>query len=408
MRGFGSIKELFVSRFCFWKEILSLMILIVSLYGIGHAENTLSYYKGVYDTEYTENKNDWDWIATCGTGNCYYNFHSVLDATVSMYEATGDTTYLARVLEWGSIMVDKATVTDNHGYKNWEGTLMTSYSSTPIASQLEDFQGSVELSRLVRIIWDDPTLKAAYWSPKGQKIYNFMVNNIIEKWLTNRGSNFDSDFDITQNPKQLDDKPVMCLRIINNLYHIGGNSTYGSKVTLWASKFRERITSYSGHPAVLIWDLGREALREGEYAGPDTAHGMRYPTAIIDMYRDGNSFTLSDVQGLAKLLTSVIWDQSTSSPRFTNYISGYNGTFRSADLWANGLIYAGWVNLGRYNETAQQVGHNTLVAILAGVRNPSLDAMNSYLGKAGLAANLAKNLLGQQKDTVPPAAPKLY
>ena len=69
---------------------------------------------------------------------------------------------------------------------------------------------------------------------------------------------------------------------------------------------------------------------------PDTAHANRFPLAVIDLYRAGIVFDREDIQGLADLLTKVIWNQSLSDPRFTNFIDGSNGPYRNRGPWNNG------------------------------------------------------------------------
>jgi hypothetical protein len=79
----------------------------------------------------------------------------------------------------------------------------------------------------------------------------------------------------------------------------------------------------------------------------DTSHGNRMPYMPVDVYAAGMKIDKTHLSGLSNLLTRVIWDQSLSSPSFTNYISGDNSDFAGRPAWGNGLIYAGWITLGR-------------------------------------------------------------
>src|SRR5262249_7610084 len=150
----------------------------------------------------------------------------------------------------------------------------------------------------------------------------------------------------------------MLIRILINLQEAGGPSTYLTLATQLATGFRNRLQSFTG--SSLIWDLGH-GTEPGHSL--DTAHANRVPYMVVDFVRAQVVLTAAQRTGIANLLGAVIWDQSLSSPRFTNYIDGNNDPFLSRPAWNNGLIYIGWVELGSFDRRVQSIGEATLNAI---------------------------------------------
>jgi hypothetical protein len=359
---------------------------------------TVSYYQAVYDAEYQKNQTSLDAMAASGDGNTYYTFQYAFGGTLSMYEATSDPKYLERALTWAETMVSKATIMDNNGNRNWPGPWLSPYSATPIAYQLYDLQGSTELARLARIIVMDPLLKNSY-SSQAIAVYTFVRDQILNKHLfTRRGLHWFQD-EVVHTSRNMNDKAALMIRILRDVYlasaSLGSvdNSTYNYPDILveLATGFKGRFQPYQGG---LIWDKGL-----GDY-GPippndvttyiDTSHANRYTFALVDLYDAGIVFTKDDVAGVSALLTNVIWSQSLTDPRFTNFIDGTNYPALNKTEWGLGQIYSGWVVLAAYNTQVRIVAGATLKAILAGTSNPSLDYMNNMHGRMALSGHLAK------------------
>jgi hypothetical protein len=169
-----------------------------------------------------------------------------------------------------------------------------------------------------------------------------------------------------------------------DLYLIDGNPAYAALASDLLDAFIQRLDPYNN--SSLIWDLGVSST------GYDTSHGNRMPYMAVDAYVAGMKIDKTHLSGLSNLLTRVIWDQSLSSPRFTNYISGDNSDFAGRSAWGNGLIYAGWITLGAYDPNVQKVAEAVLAAVSAGVRNPSLDYMSTVYGKIALAGFVTRNM----------------
>ncbi|MDE2060648.1 MAG: hypothetical protein KGJ27_13155, partial [candidate division NC10 bacterium] len=281
---------------------------------------------------------------------------------------------------------------------NWSGPWSSPYSTTPIAYQLDDLQGSTELARLANIILTNPTLKSSYGS-RGTAIYTFVRDQILNKHLFTRGGLHWFRDEVVHTTRNMNDKAALLIRVLRDVYltsaSLGSadNSTYNYPDILieLAQGFKGRFQPYQGG---LIWDKGL-----GNY-GPippndpttfmDTSHANRFLFALVDLYEAGIVFTKDDVVGVSALLTNVIWNQSLADPRFTNFIDGTNYPALNKTEWGLGQIYSGWVVLAEFDSQVLQVADATLKTMLAGVANPSLDSIDNLHGRIALSGHLAK------------------
>jgi hypothetical protein len=351
----------------------------------------LSFYQNAYDQVYAENLDYFNSMAASGDTtieNTYYTFQYVLAPTLSMFEATGEAKYLEQALTWAETMVSKAIIIDVNGNRNWSGPWQSPHTDTPISYLLNDLQGSTELARLVRIVLTDPNLKNQY-GDRAQVIYAFVRDEIVEKNLWVRGgmSWFINVACVVEEGKPTNDKVVLLLRILSDLLQVDANPKYGDLAQQLAECFKGRFTSYQGG---MIWDLG---IGYDGNPSEDTSHANRHPWAVIELYQADLVFTREYVDGLANLLLGVIWNGSLDDPMFTNFIDGSNDEVFGREPWNNGLIYAGWVMLGQFNQEVQEVCDAVLDAILAGKNNPSLSYNRTIYGKLSLAGHLARNLV---------------
>jgi hypothetical protein len=347
------------------------------------AAESCTRYQSAFDTIHSANASWMNSQAASGRGPTYYSFSYILGGTLAMFEGTRDTKYLERMLGWAEKMAVAAKIVDDHGKKNWSGTWTSSWADAQIAHMLEDLQGSSELARLARIVLSDTQLRAQYGT-RAQLTYRFVKDHIVDKWLYSRNSAswFRS---VARNTSYFySDKVAILVRLLLDLYEIDGNAKYASLASELLDAFRDRLDPYKN--SSLIWDLPvpGKAL--------DTAHANRIPYMLVDAYAAGVEITSIEIKGLSNLLTGVIWDRSTTSPRFTNYIDGDNSSYAGRPAWGNGAIYLGWVTLGAYDSRVQQVARAVLDAILAGVRNPSLDYMSSVYGRVALAGYITRNM----------------
>jgi hypothetical protein len=335
------------------------------------------------------NAGTFDGMAASGVGLTYYSFSYVLDGMLGMYEGTRHSPYLERALGWAETMVSRATIVDYAGRRNWAGEWASPYASIPISYQLEDLQGSVELARLARIILTDGSLRGTYGS-RAEAIYSFVRDHIVDKWLYVRGGEGWFRDNAATPSLPFSDKTAILARILMDLHRASSNSGYATLASDLVSGFRDRLVGYAGD--ALVWDLGIGDSLAGH--SMDTAHANRIPWMIAGAVNGGIGLSDAHATGVARLLAQVIWDQSSASPRFTNFIDGDNSTVFGRGAWGNGLIYSGWLALGGWDARVQALGEATLDAIIGGVSNPSLDYMDTVYGHMALAGHLTRNDAG--------------
>jgi hypothetical protein len=347
------------------------------------AEGPCTSYKPFFDAIHSANSSWMNSQAASGKGPTYYHFSYILGGTLAMYEGTHDVQYLERMLGWAEKMVAGARIVDDQGRKNWAGTWTTLWADVQIANMLEDLQGSTELARLARIVLTDTELRAKHGT-RAQLTYRFVKDHIVDKWLYKRTSA--TWFrNAARDPAILySDKLALMTRLLLDLYQIDGNAAYASLASEFLDAFKDRLDPHAN--SSLVWDLTVPGK------APDTAHANRIPFMLADAYEAGIEVTSVEIRGLSNLLTGVMWDRSTTSPRFTNYIDGDNGQYSGRPAWGNGLIYSGWVTLGAYDSRVQQMAKSVLKAIVANVDNPSIDYMNSVHGRIALAGYITRNM----------------
>lgn len=347
---------------------------------------TCTKYQSFFDSVHQSTAASLDGMAASGDGPTYYTFSYPFDGILGMFEGTRDPKYLEKALAWGEQMVAGAKIIDIHGKRNWKGTWNSPYASTPITHQLYEFQGTPPLARLARIVLSDSGLKATYGT-RAQAIYRFVKDHIVDKWLYARSAESSIRNQALTNRAYPDTVALFALTVVE-LTRIDTNPAYLSLARDLLAAFTARLEPYS--QGSLIWDIGDSPEIPG--ASIDTAHANRFPYMAAEAYISGIVVTRSHVEGLARLLTDVIWDQSLSSPQFTNLIDGTNPFVFGRPPYGNGLIYSGWATLGAHDSRARMVVEATLKAIIAGVRNPSLDYNSTSVGKMALSGHVTRNM----------------
>ena len=317
----------------------------------------------------------------------YYTTSYYLHALLSAVEGTGDSELLDITIQYLDNMIAVAEDINGDGHLEWGPP---DVNGRPI--QLNHFQGIVPMARAAAIIKSRADL-AAYESDAARYV-DFVHDSVIAYW------HFDVYGEqIPWLPTELggwgtstywSDKCAHFGTIATHLYQATGDALYQDIVTRIATGFRLRLEE---HDAAFLWDtdgalLGVDGNNEGV---PDTSHANREPMMMAAMHEAGIEYARADLERMAHTLLDFIWNGSTDDPRFSNYINGSNAIYRNADAWANGQIYTGWVLVGGYSQTAQDVGGAVLQALVDGKTNPSLAYMSPGTGRLSLAGHLLRN-----------------
>ncbi len=344
----------------------------------------------------------------------YYDMQYLLDASLSMYEATKNVTYFEQALTWAETMIANARP-DDSGYLSWPGSdmwLTINGQLAGCATQLTELQASTQLARIPAIVATNPQL--ACYQARTDAVLHFVEHDIIEKQFDHRADQWQEYAGYVYDPSEaVVDKTLLLMTVLVYLREAdpGFTSTVpqqelnGAPLSdLWSDRLsyllaglEARFSEYSDNS--IIWDYGLP-YPETDVNSYDTSHANRMPALFDALYDAGDTtFSLSDYQKLANLLTGTIWTNDSNGirdpndPVFSNYIDGDNSVYRHYLPWANGFMYLGWIKLGRFDALTQDVMEGLFRAYTA--TPPAQNAGIAPAEQVGLleeAAQLARNI----------------
>ena len=346
-------------------------------------------------------------------GTCYY-----ITGLTSIVEATGDPTVMTTLVNYVSTMVSKAqSFTKNSiTYPEWYPL----NGANP--DQGNSFKAAAPIARLAALINKIPVFRVQY-AAQLVTFTNFIKQSVFDLW-------FDKQTGIYANPSgvYLGGSVPWCSSDLDNggysypvwtsfvghlgimscyMYQATGNPLYFEYATRIGTEFKRHINIQTG--GAYLWDSGIETTGGGGqdpdsltgYA--DTSHSNREAWFVIVMYETGiPGYTLSDVMAMSYNFIDAIWNQDLANPMFSNYINGSNLMYRTANPWENGIIYAGWSMLSKYNPAVKTIIDKSINLIRAGGGlNASLGVgnNNSY-GRIALAGNVANTVADKQNNLI--------
>jgi hypothetical protein len=341
-------------------------------------------YKTYMDGRLTAFGSTFDNMARSGNIDRYMAMNYIIDGVTAMYEATRDPAYLARTLQWAEWEIATATVRDSGGYLNWRGPWASPYSSTSIAYQYQELDVARNLMRVARDILVNPSLRTTYGT-RAQAVHDFIRRNVVDKWLSPTARNSAPWFlaNATSDPV-LSNKVAYLGMALLDLLTVDPGLAYASLLDGLITGTTARLAPWG--PSGALW------INAGSISGDpgNTSHAGLFVHFLTRAHEDGHRVSLAQVQGVAKLMTAVIWNRSTSDPMFTNYTDGSNGSYAGYGPYGYGVIFTGWQTLALSDATASTATAAVLDGIIAGKSNPSLDRMNSVYGQVPLAGYLTR------------------
>ena len=182
------------------------------------------------------------------------------------------------------------------------------------------------------------------------------------------------------------DKTAILIRMELDMYAISGNEKYLESAREFAEPCKGRFVTIDP-------DAGTMRIST---ADPDTSHTNRQVTCVIACMESGVVFDRQDVDRLANTFLIDIWDGDPKLPRFRNFHDGTNGAIPHTQRgpYEVGVIYDGWVKLGRFNDQVQSICYTLWQQIRARRwQNISARVNSGPQGKLALPANLAYNIV---------------
>jgi len=304
-------------------------------------------------------------VASGDPANYYYTSYC-LHGMAAAAEATGDTQVMDALVGYITQMISLAQPLVRNGvtYQEWGP-----WDANGNPQQLNTFQGTGPLARTAAIIANNPAFLARY-SANLTQIVAFVDQSVFKYW-------FDKQTGVYANPDSSwlgGTVPWLPISLggwgeatdaaywLDKCSHLGMMSAWmyqATKNPLYLEYATRIAKAFKAHVSVVngcwVWDHGTvtPAIQSDNLDGsPDTSHANREPMMVASMYEAGIYFQLADLQAMAATFTDLIWNQSLTSPMFSNYIDGGNAAYQNNLSWANGNIYHGWNVLGKYSPKA--------------------------------------------------------
>ena len=347
------------------------------------------------------------------SGHHLYNLQLAMDGVLSMFEATGERAVLDMAIEYTDNVIGSAEViegghNESDGMLDWE---VLGSDNQPRARRqgfvLYDLQIGTALSRLARIIHEDPALQSdAELQHYGRELTNFVDEQIIFKWLDARNLRIHFETFYATNG-YWSDKMTHVINICHNMNQITDDNGCVGTGRILATQFHDLLVVQDD--GSYLWDVNANLPSGHQHSVPDTGHENRAATMITRLGADGFVFDETDIQHLGRTFTERIWNGRTDwesapgirdSPWFHNYIDGtdlpYRGIAHSTHgpEGMNGFVYDGWIKLGQFVPRAQIAGEALLdfVRSFSWSINAIRQRNGSYAGKIALPGHLARNL----------------
>src|SRR5262249_28910196 len=144
---------------------------------------------------------------------------------------------------------------------------------------------------------------------RAQAVYDFVDRNFVQKQFFARGEEAELMSYATSIPRMSDRIPLIGSTLAN-LIAVSPNAKYKADLETIVSAYIDRLKPV-GNDGVVWLDVGEPCL-DGDSC--DTSHGGHYVRFMTEAFREGRGITLSQLHGIAKLLSTVLWNGSTTDP----------------------------------------------------------------------------------------------
>jgi hypothetical protein len=314
-----------------------------------------------------------------------YNFDSHLAGLISIYEATGNISYIGYAMINAERLFSHLVDVDGDGYMEWTYYNNYDHDNNPATSKrtycLDSNRGIRQISRLARVVKKNATLNAAYGNRADELVKTIkkdFVNNPVCK--ARFYPNYQTVYHIISHQTLV---LLELYRIEGNVEFLEGRSDkLGDVVNAHANTFKNsyfiqpdgksvawghsrcKNINYTYPPCYYVNMIDKSGYCEDDFGQrycsvEDVSHSESYIYVATELEKEG-IFTRADVEKLSDLIYFKIWDGDFQNPRFYDFVDGkqqpLDGKYNE---WAMGSNLApGWISLGSYNTTLQMLFEN--------------------------------------------------
>ena len=274
----------------------------------------------------------------------FYDLAYTLDGLGSMFEATGDFSYVRPAFRYVTNMMNSAqpsvTLPDSSfkdGFLGW-ASAANNDDETPL---FESYAWRY-VTRLLRLVQPALAHASADIQREFDRILSFTETNIVGKWLT-RGANayiYRSRTHmaahwamIALDLSRLTAKPDLrasCLQIVANM---------DDHLPNYPSSLHAQVRPNPRDPAAAWWS---DEWGSTDGPGQDVAHGNGVVAYMVESHDLDGSWSANDMARLSRTLTEVLLRSDGSHPE---YLDGSGK--------GNGWLSDGFVKLGRFDAAVQ-------------------------------------------------------
>jgi hypothetical protein len=303
----------------------------------------VKYWKALFDTKFNAGDGA-KMLAESKSGNKfqeYYYMYYYFDGLLSIWQATGDNSYLNTMLTViDNTIKDALPVSFNTSYLGWkaDATYDLDYPQNGVALWESYYWKAV--TTLLRMMHKSPKLMATgTYQQQYDKILVFTEKNIWDKWQAKGNS-----YIYRENTHMSSHWARMGMELFiitgkQKYKDVFNNISFGT-MPGWPSNLRGQMRLNQNVPGAYVW-----ASQWGGNNVQDTPHASDIVTFCILAYENGWYWTRSDMDALATTLDKVIF-LTTDGPDYRLNVDGSGGYDVPGRL-------RDWVKLGRYKRSLQ-------------------------------------------------------
>lgn len=348
--------------------LTSFICLTILLYNLGIPALVKQEENSIKTVEHWEKKFNrtfnyqyWKEKSTESNSHEYYHMAYIIDALVSMYEATNKRKYLDYSIELTKNVVSKARpvcqmedLNPKFKYNDcYFGWVNYHYNNREISlDEAYFFRYVTKMLRVVltnEVLLEDTKLKQESLS-----LVNFVSNNVWEKWYerdleeiyrsrTHMASNWAY---IALNLSLIDSSNLQYTQVLDNINYKGFPTQSFEGAALRRQIRHGKVTTgFSWKNST--WDSVQVPVTKVQ----DVSHANNVVAYIVDAYEHDVHWTTKDIEGLKNLFFKVVWNSNKRT--FRDCLSGDSCEINKKHI---GKFQSdGWMKLGRYDRKIQQI-----------------------------------------------------
>lgn len=299
---------------------------------------SLAYWKDLFDDQWVEE----DMASALSKANSknlnqeYYFMSYYLQGLRSMWQATGDNSYLDSYLLLVGITIDDATDLGN-GFSGWPAFDGNQYA-------LWDSFYWREVATLLRILHQSPNLRAAGYQNQFDELLAFSEQHIWNRYeAMGTGPFYRSRTHMASHWARIGMELYVITRSARYL-DVFERISFGEMIGR-PSNLRNELNANPSNPTAVTWNQ-QWGFSTGERI-QDVSHANQVVSFITEAYINNIHWTKEDVDALTATLTEVVWpDNSPNNASFVN-VDGSGGI----DLYGR---LNEWLVLGQFDAELQE------------------------------------------------------